>query len=325
MIVSKARDRPFAVVVEEQEGLPSGGAVLDTAMREECIRKWLSKRKSWSMSFYFFRTFLLWLWKIPEWNGKMPHELLDFQDKAIGRDRHILVDLIEEHTQERGGTYNTMVQRASILRMFFVKNHVEIPKTLGWQPQPTKESVPGMLNLDSVREIIVRSDLRGRAVFLTMFQGMMDLERFTYFNTRYAEKLVTHLKTKSLTDSFRIDFLAGRKRNRRPYYTFIYHDALKAWHNYFEKDRSWPTPGEALALTLDHVRPIGKIAISDYFNTVARRLKIKPPKVSGARYAGIRTGIAVHEAFRDVSRSLLQKATQKNFDITCAEFFMATA
>jgi hypothetical protein len=40
MIEGKARDRSFTAVLEE---LPASNALLDRAMREECIRKWFGK------------------------------------------------------------------------------------------------------------------------------------------------------------------------------------------------------------------------------------------------------------------------------------------
>ena len=48
-------------------------------------------------------------------------------------------------------------------------------------------------------------------------------------------------------------------------------------------------------------------------------MKLKPER---QKDKGFRTGVACHEAFRDVTRSLLQTAKKKSFDMTCAEFWM---
>jgi hypothetical protein len=227
------------------------------------------------------------------------------------------MDLMIEYVQEKGGTYKSMGSRLSHLRSFFLNNGVELPPIGSWQPQPTHEPVKGNLTVEKVREVISHANLRDTAIFLTMFQSLMDLERFTYFNRKYGLALVRHLKNKSPDEPFRIDFLAGRKRNRRAYYTFIYSDALTAWRNYFDRERGWPQrENEPLAITSQGTPP-KKEAIRAAFTTITKRLRMRP-KITGGRPSGV----SPHEAFRDVVRSHLQTAKKKGFDITCSEFFM---
>jgi len=259
---------------------------------------------------------LLWLWRLPEWSGKLPSQLLEFQENAKGRDRYILVDLMTRRIQEKGGTYNGMIGHLSILRSFFNHNRVELPGVGGWKPHPTKEPVEGRLDTAQVTDIITHANLRDTAIFLTLFQSMMDLERFTEFNRKYAAALVNHLKQKGLDEPFRIDFPGGRKGNHRKFHTFIHHDALQAWQNYFERARGWPKTGEPIALTIQHTSP-SKNAIRGSFITIAKRLRLRPDTSKGEQ-----TGVAPHEAFRDVVRSLLQTAKKKGFDPTCADYWM---
>lgn len=146
----------------------------------------------------------------------------------------------------------------------------------------------------------------------------MDLERFTNFNRKYAGALVKHIREKGLDAPFRIDFLGGRKRNPRPFYTYIYHDALAAWQFYFEKERGWPKEDQPIATAQGGAKSPAKKTIRDNFIRIAVRLHIRtPPRIKGEQ-----TGVAPHEAFRDVIRSLLQTATKKGFDTLCAEFWM---
>ena len=58
------------------------------------------------------------------------------------------------------------------------------------------------------------------------------------------------------------------------------------------------------------------------FDTIARQLKYKPPIGAGNGDKGFRTGVAVHDAFRDVVKSRLQTAKKKGFDMTCVDFWM---
>lgn len=300
-------------------------------MSEPCVRKWLARCKNDHTYRVAFRLWLLWLWTLPEWSGQMPSELLNYQEKMNkigGRDEFTFTDLIQSHCQERGGTYMSMIVRASILRMFFVRNRVPFPEFTDWNPQPTRESVTVGMNVEQVREIINHADLRGKAIFLTMFQGIMDRERFRIFNLKYAEKLVEHIKAGKFDEPFRIDYV-GRKKNKRPYHTFIHRDSLMAWKNYFQKERGYPKPAEPIAVTYGRgsrydtaQHAIGKEAVAAYFTRLARQLKIKPPPLRGLNANYQRTGIAPHEAFRDVVVSLLEQATTKGYNKTCSDFWM---
>ena len=290
----------------------------EAAMAEACVRTWLSEVNSESRPSYKtnFGKWLMWLWQKPEWAGKMPSALLDLQENAVGRERMRFPKMIIEYVQERGGTYKSMGTRASGIRSFFLHSNVDMP-SVHWVPRPTKEPVKGHLTFDQVRNIILHADPRNTAIFLTMLQGLMDLERFKRFNLKYAMPLVKHLREKSLDEPFRIDFPYGRKNNPRPFYTFIYHDGLVAWKNYLDQERGWPeNDKEPLALT-DNGTPPDKPAIRAAFRTIAERLHYRPETPKGEM-----SGVAPHEAFRDVVRSHLRLAKAEGFDLTCPEFWM---
>lgn len=260
-----------------------------------------------------------WLHNQPRWTDATPESLLAFQEAATGRQRFVILDLIEDHVAQKGGTYISMVVRLSRLRSFFIRNRVEIPAAKDWIPKPTKEPTRGHLTVAQVKEIIVHSGLRDSAIFLTMFQAQLDLQRFTEFNAKYAGPLVKHLREKGVDEPFRIDFPNGRKKNRDMYYTFIHRDALEAWRQYFERVRGSPKAGEVIALRRKRMTAPSKTAIRMIFTRTAQKLKIKEPIQSDRSH---RTGVACHEAFRDVVRSLLQTAVKEGFDPTCAEFWM---
>jgi hypothetical protein len=151
---------------------------LELAMSEACVGKAFKHLSSEPRRGYLsdLRQFLDWLWGQAEWSGKMPTELLAFQDEAKGRARFVLPDLMAEFIQAKGGTYSSMVTQLSHLRTFFIANRVELPGVDKWQPKPTREPARSDLTFDQVREIILHADLRDRAIYLSMLQGMMDLE-----------------------------------------------------------------------------------------------------------------------------------------------------
>lgn len=303
------------MVLRAQSVLPE--SPLELAFCESCVVGWFGGLDEETRPAYrsHFRQWLLWLWAKPEWSGKMPSALLEFQENAVGRGRLILPRLMVQYVQGRGGTYKSMRCSVSHLRSLFIHNDVEVPQ-VHWQPHPTTEPVKGNLTFEQVRNIILHAGPRNTAIFLTMLQGLMDLERFKWFNLKYALPLVKHLKEKGLDEPFRIDFSA-RKRNPRSFYTFIYHDALKAWSDYFTNERGWPErEGEAAALTDNGTPPI-KATIRAAFRTIAERLHYRPVTVKG-----VKSGVGPHEGFRDVVRSHLRLAKRDGFDLTCAEYWM---
>jgi hypothetical protein len=180
----------------------------------------------------------------------------------------------------------------------------------------TKPSVRGSLTVEKIKRIIESAGLRDRAIFLSIWQGLMDKGRYIQFNESYGEKLSAHLKEPNGVDTpFRIDFEFGRKTNYQPYYTFIGKDALVAWKEYFEKERGYPKKGEPIALLRESKRGINKGAVRSIFETLTVRAGLKQKRNYG------RTGVTIHE-FRDVARSWLQLAKKDGFDETCAEFWM---
>jgi hypothetical protein len=146
----------------------------------------------------------------------------------------------------------------------------------------------------------------------------MDRERFSIFNQKYAGEVVAHLREKGVNELFRIDFTEGRKRNEDAFFTFLHRDALEAVKTYFERERGWPKTSEPIFLN-QFGQALSKGAVGDAFNVDSRALKLKPKR---QRDKSFRTGVACHEAFRDVVRSLLQRAKAENFDPDVARFMM---
>jgi hypothetical protein len=257
-----------------------------------------------------------WLQTQPGYENATEQLLLDKQENANGKGRYEVLDLIQRYIKEHGGTRNTMNLHYQILRSFFLHNRRDLPRDKFDVGPGTRASVQGTLTVEGVKRIIESAGLRDRAIFLTIWQGLMDKERFIQFNESNAESLVGHLREKGIDVPFRIDFRFGRKRNYQPYYTFLGKDCLQSWKEYFEKERGYPkAKGEAIALTRDLSHPVNKPVLVGVFRTLRRRTGLKKRDQHGF------IGITIHE-FRDVARSTLQLAKKDGFDETCAEFWM---
>jgi len=267
-----------------------------------------------------WNVFLRWLRTQRGWENATPEGLVEFQEAATGRKRFEILNLIQKHVSEKGGTRKGMLSRYTAIRSFFLHNRVELPQDT-WDPGAgTKEPTQGRLNVELIHRVIEGAKPRDRAILLTIFQGLMDLKRFNDFNKKGAESLVTHLRSSRHNRPLRIDFLKGRKANHKAFYTFIGRDALASWREYFEKERSWPKPNEPLAIARRTERPMTEPAIRSIFDGLCFRFELKKNRpVKGD--PGHRTGINLHE-FRDVARSYLQAAKSNGLDETCVEFWM---
>jgi len=286
------------------------------------VEVWLGRVSAGSRRSHLvrWRAFMAWLRGQPGWADATPEGLLDFQEGASGRRRFEVLNLVQGYVVEMGGARKGMLARYSSIRSFFLHNRVELPHDR-WDPGVgTREPTKGRLTVEGLRRVIEGAGLRDRAVLLTFFQGLMDLRRFLEFNGSYAGTLVEHLKKHGVDRPFRIDFLKGRKTNHKAFYTFIGQDALSAWQEYFEKQRGWPKPNEALAVLRGTALPMTEPAIRSIFDGLCFRYGLKPKKRARGD-PGNRTGVNLHE-FRDVARSYLQTAKRDGLDETCVEFWM---
>jgi hypothetical protein len=237
-----------------------------------------------------------------------------FQKNAVGDDRYRIVDLLVEYVRERGGTYRGMRTRYTTVRSFFLHSRAELPR-VPVRFTPTRDAAVGRLNLDVLRVLVQAAGLRNRAIYLTLFQGLMDQKRFTEFNRRGFE-LAEHVRRVGVETPFRVDFLRGRKGNARPFNTWIGRDALEAWRLYFDRERGWPNPGEAAALDGDG-KPLGRVALRASHRYLLRKLRF----VTGYGDKSTRYGYNLHE-LRDLARSILEKARADGFNPQSAEYWM---
>jgi len=214
--------------------LTIGGRGVSSWAYVQVVGDWLGRLGPASRSSRLsrFNLFMDWVRRQEGWREATPESLLAFQEVAAGRERNTIVSLVQRWAEERGGTYNTIIQNADAVRSFFLHNDCPLPR-LSWNMvgKVTREPVLGRLTVDMVLKIIQAAKIRDRAIFLSIFQGMMDLQRFTDFNKKYGEALANHLRTYRSEKIFRVDFGRGRKKNPNPYFTYLGRDALAAGAN----------------------------------------------------------------------------------------------
>ena len=248
--------------------------------------------------------------------GMSPDELLEYQKNTDNGTRYDILDLVQTWAQglrtPDGKDWRATSKRYfyAAVRSFFSHNRAPLPRdpyTLRSETQASE----GTLTIENIRDIALASKPVYRAVFLSMFQGSLDLQGFLYWNLHGWEDLRQALRD-PYTDAVKIR-LPWRKMNRKPFYTFIGGDALKAIRDYLPER---PTEAPVQAIFYSQFKtPLLKSTLQHYWLDRLDKLGIiqRQPGTGQQRY-----GKNLHE-MRDVFRSQWEKSPAK---ASIAEFCM---
>jgi len=287
---------------------------------DEAVQNWLSFYPEGSRRdrLYKLDQFMGFLEGVERFKGLSPSQLVEFQRGAAKSGEEFLVlDVLEKYINGKSGTYKSLLNYYSVLRSFFKKNRAPLPED-DFRINPDREPVAAKLSLEVVKTLVSNVSGGGRAFYLTLWMGLLDLERFRILNETGAAALVKHLKECGVEKPLMIEY-SGRKqsRGRVKFYTFIGRDALAAWLDYFEHGRGWPRDGEPL-IKDRYGNPIRKYSLQLRHLRLLERLKYT--KRGGP--IETRHGYNLHE-FRDIARTLLHLQGKKDgLDLECAEFWM---
>lgn len=138
-------------------------------------------------------------------------EMVKFQDTSERRDRYKVLDCLLDYVKERGGTYYGMRSRYSAVRSYFLHKRCKLPH-VPTSFVPTKDASVARMNFDVFHVLLNATGLRNRAVYLSLFQGMMDQKRFFEIFNAHGYDLGCHIKEKGADEAYRVDCLRGEKR-----------------------------------------------------------------------------------------------------------------
>jgi len=246
-----------------------------------------------------------------EFANLTPDELIEYQQNTSNNGKYDIVDYLQRFVSQQKGSYNYKERFRNAVRSFFIHNRAELPRDPSFRVRGDKPKTIGTLKADELKDIILSSNPCYQAVFLCMFQGGMGLSELDYWNKNGLTKLKEDLKKDP--HIIRID-LPGRKldRNRRPFYTLIGSDAIKAIENWLQH-----RPENAKVIfTNNHRRPLTKHAIQAYWLRRIKKLGIVSVLDDASK--GTRYGKNPHE-IRDLFRSLWEKSPCR---VSVAEFMM---
>ena len=231
-----------------------------------CVKAWLNRLEATTQYNYrrAFYDFYRWLQlNSDEYEGLTPKQLLDAQDKTLGRERFRQLDLIQQWLLQLNGRTGSKQCAYSAVRSFYLHNRVPLPKDVTFKVKGDKPPIQTELTVEELRKIVLSSNDAYQAVYLCMFQGFMGCAEFEHWNTQGWKETEPQLRDGK--QRLKV-ILPGRKhaKNRLPYYTFIGKDAVNALKNYLETTRGRIGKDEPIFINKRGL-PIRRGALERYF------------------------------------------------------------
>ena len=286
---------------------------------DEKVENWLIRfAESTKKSYRFhFERWIRWMGENGDkLAGLSPGELVEFQRNASNDEEFIILDLLQRHTREIPGRYNSKMKPYTCVRSFFKHSRASLPQDV-FAPRAELPPVIGDLTVDEIRLVVLASKPVYQAVFLCMLQGGMDgvgLVDWSKAGYKNLKKMLPELMHMGREKRALKIVLPGRKkyRNIKPFYTYIGADAIDALQNWLKR-----RPPEAEAIfTNQYGEPVTTKSMRTYWTRKLIMLGIIELGKPGNR--GNRYGKNPHE-MRDVFRSQWEKTTAKG---SVAEFMM---
>ena len=266
-------------------------ADIEGLKKDPAVRKWLGKVSDWTGYNYLsrFARFYDWLQENDGGLGGLsPSELLDFQEKQVGRKSYQIADLAMAWANELGGAHNTIKARVTAIRSFFKINHLALPSIdVEEESKPTKPTTTGSLDVKDLKRVIDASNELYRAVILTAFQGGLDASGIEYFSNNGYPSFKEQVDRE---EKVIVIELPGRKRSRfkSNFYTMINGDAVGAIQHYIKRVRGHVGENEPLFVT-EKGTPLNSRAIQAYWRRKIYELGIAEPDAPSCEKCGSKT------------------------------------
>lgn len=239
--------------------------------------------------------------------GHTPSQLIEIQESRTTKEQYIFLDIAAEWANKSGGTFKTLKKKMSMVKSFFMHNRAPLPAGKV-NLRPTRAPVIGLLTRDHIKQVILSSNTRYKAIFMLMFQAALDLEMFQCWNEHLDSYRKLEVQLEQGYDIVKID-LPGRKLNKniKPYYSFFFGpDAVK-----YVKEYLLVRPEDARAVFVTQAgNPVHYSSLKWYWFRHLEKLGIVVRKKNND--VKNRYGYNLHE-MRDVFKSLWSMTPAKAF------------
>jgi len=300
---------------------PETEAILD----DPAVQKWFTNLSEGSRATYseHFPPFIRWLRTLPRLDKTTPSSLLarhrlNRQKKPTKQNptpEYEVVDLLNRWITSLPDRYSTKLTKSATVYSFFKRNRCSLPKDSEFIIRSDKAPTLDVLTYDDIKKAISAAKLRDKSHMLVRLQGIMDTDALHYVNRNLSEHIVSEMRAGK--ELIRLD-IPGRKRrkNIKPFYTFIGKDAIQCLKKYFDTERGWPAPGQPIWVN-KLGRPYSKSMFGENYLSLLR-LQAIIPKPNGRLDA--RFGRNLHE-WRDTTITYLHtNALHHGFDLAVADF-----
>jgi hypothetical protein len=298
---------------------------VEATLQDPAVQKWFSKLSEGSRRTYseHFPPFILWLRTQPRLDKITPSGLLRRQfrnkrKKPTERNptpEYEVVDFVERWVAGLPDRYSTKKTKGATVWSFFKYNRCPLPYDASLVIRSDREPTRDVLTYEDIKQAISAAKLRDKSHMLVRFQGLMDTDAVDYVNRKLSDDIVSGMRAGK--EVIRLS-LPGRKRvkNIKPFDTYIGKDAIQCLRKYFDTERGWPAPGEAIWLN-KFGRPYARTMYGEnYLNLL--RLQGRIPKPNGRLDA--RFGMNLHE-WRDQTITYLHTSAKRHgFDMDVAQF-----
>jgi len=270
------------------------------------VKRWLnrlqpiSRKASGNNLIHFFDWLVINGGKFSDYT---PDQLAEYQTSASNGSRFDILNLVQEWINNFEGSRAYKHQGYVAVRSFFIHNRSDLPPDKTFKIQGEKKRVLGELKIDEIQKIILSSNVMYKAIFVSAFQGALDIRGIEDWSNTGLEKLKSDLEKKP--GLIRID-LPGRKKNEDPYYTLVGKDVILALRDWMvqraEIVKQREDPGTIFIN--QQGEPIKRSAISTYWLKHSRKIGLVGKGEAGD--TGFRTGKNIHE-LRDSFRTIWAK------------------
>lgn len=278
--------------------------------RYKSIRRWKRRLSDTTFRSYLgiFTSWLEWMKDKGEPLADLsPDELIEYQQNCDNSDSYDILDLIQDYIMELDWRHSSKKSAYSSLRSFFLHNRAPLPDDSSFIIRSDIPPVNGRLQVETIRNLVLSSNKTYQAVFLSMFQGGLDMSGFIYWNQNGYESLKNQLRDN--LDIIKID-LPGRKkgRNVKPFFTFIGTDAIDAIRDYLKErpETDWRGSPSKCIFYNKNRKPISKNAIRLYWLRHLDKIG-EIDREANEKGKAKRYGKNVHE-IRDTFRSQWEKS-----------------
>lgn len=270
----------------------------------ESVENWLGRLGDTTARNYRYNFDLFMKWKTEnggQFSNYTPDEMLEYQRNSNNGTVFDMLDLAQRWILSLNEkTKNTRVAYLKTVRSFFLHNRCELPRDKSFIIRGDVEPVNGGLSPENIRDMVLASKPRYRAIWLSMFQGALGLEEWDYWNQHGLKDLRDQLRK---NPDLVIIRLPGRKKfkNERQYHTYIGQDAIQAIRDYFKVR---PKNEKTIFLNQSGT-PLSRDGVQLQWLRTAKRIGLVEPVKNATR--GTRYGAGIHE-LRDSFRTLWSKS-----------------